>query len=107
MYQINKIANLNFFKFRGFLLTKKIKSKTKKQTLIFLRAPKHFNIGKRKVFSLKNKQNIFFNDYPCSINVMHFSKYTLFFFSLLPLIYKMNVLFNLTSVKINMRTQIK
>lgn len=54
MYKINKkcLITTIYLKFLK-LLKKKSQTKNVKQTLIFLRSPKHFNIGKRKIYSFK------------------------------------------------------
>ena len=61
MYKLNKNTNMTKLILRGNYLTKKFFKKNSKQTLIFLRAPKHFNIGKHKVSSFVNFKSYLYN----------------------------------------------
>jgi hypothetical protein len=49
LYKINKIGTFCLLTSRFTVLTKKQKKKLQIQQLVYLRAPKHFNIGKSKV----------------------------------------------------------
>jgi hypothetical protein len=60
MYQINQECIIESCIIRGVYLTKKRTKKWKKQCTVFLRSPKHFNIGKHKIFSFKTKKNFFY-----------------------------------------------
>lgn len=106
MYKLKKFGNLHTIKIRGIYLTKKIFKKTKKQTLIFLRAPKHFNAGLFKVYSLNN--NSYFNiKTKFLININYLSFYRNYLFSILPIFYKFQPLFLINSLKIKIKTKIK
>ena len=49
MYLINKGGTLKNLCLRGVYLSKKFSKTQNKQTLVYLRAPKHFNIGKQEI----------------------------------------------------------
>lgn len=106
MYKIGKTGMLKKLILRGNYLTKKIFKKNSKQTLIFLRAPKHFNIGKHKVSSFVNykKYEYFFN---YSIPTEQFLKSKIFFFRLFALFHKMHFLYIINSVRISTTVKIK
>ena len=55
LYLINKGGTLKNLCLRGVYLSKKFSKTQNKQTLVYLRAPKHFNIGKQEVLSFRNK----------------------------------------------------
>lgn len=57
MYKINKFGVLKTLCIRSSYLSKKFFKKNSKSTLVYLRSPKHFNIGKHKIFSFKNLHN--------------------------------------------------
>ena len=95
----NKKSLLTKLVFRGILLSKTNIKKNKKQTLIFLRSPKHFNIGKRKVTSFNNKVA-----YSYDTNLLIFTNKlqnnNVFFLTLLSSIVGYNSLFRINSLKI-------
>lgn len=106
MYKINKLSNLNFILLRGNYLTKKVYKKLSKQTLIFLRAPKHFNIGKHKVSSFVNyKKHIYRFSYVFPTNDFIKNKY--FFYKIFSLFHKINLTYSITSIKINTKVKIQ
>lgn len=106
MYKINKINNLYKLCIRGNNLTKKLNKNTTKQTLVFLRAPKHFNIGKRRVLSFKNFHKFFYN-----LNlVLHtriFLKNEQYLFNILNEFHKFHILYRINSIKISSKIKIK
>lgn len=106
MYKINKTIILEKFSLRGNYLTKKIFKKNSKQTLIFLRAPKHFNIGKHKISSFINykKYNYFLN-YQIPTNEFFKNKYL--FYKIYNIFHKFHFLFILNSIKITSSLKIK
>lgn len=106
MYKINKNITLEKFSLRGNYLTKKIFKKNSKQTLIFLRAPKHFNIGKHKVSSFVNfkKYNYYLN---YKIPTNEFFKNKLFFYKIYNIFHKFHFLYILNSIKITTSLKIK
>lgn len=97
---------LTLLTLRGNFLTKKFFKKNSKQTLIFLRAPKHFNIGKHKVSSFNNfyGYNYKFN---YKIPTEQFLNNKLLFLNLFPLFHKIHFLYCLTSIKILTKIKIK
>ena len=100
MYKIKKNSLLSLITLRGHYLTKKIVPKTSKQTLVFLRAPKHFNIGKHKVHSFLNFKKILYQvNY--KVPSLHFVQNKLTFFKLFNSFHKYNLLYSLASVKLN------
>jgi len=106
LYKLNKYGILNILKLRGIYLTKKINKKSKKQTLIFLRAPKHFNIGKFKIFFLNNKKSFkILSNFP--INIQFIESYKIFLISFLFNFYKLQSLFFTNSIKLNIKYKIK
>jgi hypothetical protein len=91
---------------RGNYLTKKFFKKNSKQTLIFLRAPKHFNIGKHKVSSFVNFKSYLYNvNYSLFISQFLLNKN--FFFSILTLFHKLNILYVINSIKVKTKIKIK
>lgn len=106
MYKINKITILEKFLLRGNYLTKKIFKKNSKQTLIFLRAPKHFNIGKHKISSFVNfkKYNYFLN-YKVPTNEFLKNKY--FFYKIYNIFHNFHFLYIINSIKITSSLKIK
>jgi hypothetical protein len=91
---------------RGYNLTKKLNKKQKKSTLVFLRAPKHFNIGKRKVHSFKNYNKIIYK-LNLKIPLIFFLKNFSIFFSVLQNFHKFNLLYKIFSIKISLKVKIK
>lgn len=106
MYKLNKISILQKFVLRGNYLTKKMFKKNSKQTLIFLRAPKHFNIGKHKISSFVNyhKHEYFFN---YLLPTKQYLNNKSFFLKLFTLFHKINFLYIVNSVKITSKVKIK
>ena len=106
MYKLNKNTNMTKLILRGNYLTKKFFKKNSKQTLIFLRAPKHFNIGKHKVSSFVNFKSYLYNvNYSLFISQFLLNKN--FFFSILTLFHKLNVLYVTNSIKVKTKIKIK
>lgn len=106
MYKLNKTSILTKYILRGNYLTKKIFKKNSKQTLIFLRAPKHFNIGKHKVSSFVNYHKYEYNfDY--KLPTEHFLENKIFFLKLFSLFHKMHFLFIMNSLRITTKVKIK
>ena len=106
MYKINKIINLTKFSLRGNYLTKKIFKKNSKQTLIFLRAPKHFNIGKHKISSFTNfKKYHYFLNYKVPTNEFLQNKY--FFYKIYNVFHSFHFLYIINSIKISTFLKIK
>lgn len=106
MYKLNKISKLNFLILRGNYLTKKMFKTLSKQTLIFLRAPKHFNIGKHKVSSFVNYKNYRYN-FNYIFPTQSFITNKFFFYRLYTLFHKLNLTYNITSIKINTKVKIR
>lgn len=106
MYKINKICSLNYIRLRGHYLTKKVFKKISKQTLIFLRAPKHFNIGKHKVSSFVNFKT---HNYKVNFKLptTNFIKNKFLFYYLFSTFHKINIHYSITSIKLNIKTKIK
>lgn len=96
MYLYSKKSVLLNLVFRGVILSKT--KKNKKQTLIFLRSPKHFNVGKRKVISFNNKAVYTYNiKLPIFTNNL---KNNTFFLILMGSVVSYNTLFRINSLKI-------
>jgi hypothetical protein len=106
LYKINKTSILSKFILRGNYLTKKVLKKTSKQTLIFLRAPKHFNIGKRKVSSFVNYKKFIYN-FNFKLPTSQYTKNGGTFFRFFSLFHKLNFLYIVNSVRITTKVKIK
>jgi hypothetical protein len=106
LYKINKASILEKFVLRGNYLTKKILKNTSKQTLIFVRAPKHFNIGKRKVSSFVNYKKFVYN-LNFNVPTTELSKNGKTFFKFFSLFHKLNILYIVNSVRISSKVKIK
>lgn len=91
---------------RGIFFSKKFLKKNKKQVLVFLRSPKHFNIGKRKVFSFKNTHHSF-----VSLNLPIILNYFLFnsnvYYNFLINHYIFIIPFRITSLRTTTKVVIK
>lgn len=106
MYYINKFSIINNIVLRGNYLTKKILKKNSKQTLIFLRSPKHFNIGKHKVSSFLNYKKYKYNlNYKIFTNHYLINQYLLF--NIFIHFHKLHFLFNISSIRSTIKTKIK
>lgn len=106
MYKINKTSSLTYIMLRGNYLTKKVFKKISKQTLIFLRAPKHFNIGKHKVSSFLNfKTHLYKVNF--KLPTTSFIKNKFLFYYLFSTFHKININYAITSIKLNIKTKIK
>lgn len=105
MYKIKKNSQLTLITLRGHYLTKKIIPKISKQTMVFLRSPKHFNIGKHKVHSFLNFKKIL---YPVNYQVptYHFIQNKITFFKLFNMFHKYNLLYSLTGIKLKITQNI-
>lgn len=102
---INKHAVLRNITLRGYFVSKQFLKKNKRQSLIYLRSPKHFNIGKQKVFSFNNKFFFSYNFnksifYPYILNNKSFN----YFYYLKN--YATNLNFKVSSFKISTTTTI-
>lgn len=106
MYKLHISCNLNFLNIRGIYFSKKLTKKHKKNTLVYLRSPKHFNIGKHKVFSFNNINTLLIN-LKLKIPLLFVLKNTLFFYKILQQIYRYKLLFRFNSIRINTTTKIK
>lgn len=103
MYKINNKFNLKKIIIRGINLSKKQNIKLQKQTMVFLRAPKHFNIGKHKILSFKNKKIIQYN-----INIFFYYKMfysSIFYFAFINYYrqYNLNLLINSINVEVKLK----
>jgi NADH:ubiquinone oxidoreductase subunit 3 (subunit A) len=106
LYKICKTSILTKLTLRGNFLTKKFFKKNSKQTLIFLRAPKHFNIGKHKVSCFKNFYKYMYN-FNYKLPTEQFLNNKLLFLSFFSLFHKIHFLYVITSIKISTKVKIK
>ena len=104
MYLLNKAGILNEYTIRGIYLTKKKTKKWKKQTLVYLRSPKHFNIGKHKILSFNTnaKYKYILN---MNINYLSFIK-NKNFINLYSIFHKINILYRINSIKTKIKTKV-
>ena len=107
MYKVKNYCWLKNINLRGYFFTKKIKNKSKKHCLVFLRAPKHFNAGLHKVFFLKNYKKQIFYLKNFLINFKYFSRYLKFIFFYINFLYKISLSYNITSLSLNIQVKIK
>ena len=106
MYKLNKNSRLTNITLRGNYLTKKILKKNNKQTLIFLRAPKHFNIGKHKISSFVNFYKYSY-DLKFKLSTKQFLINKNFFFNFFTVFHKIHFLYIINSIRIKATVQIK
>lgn len=106
MYKISNHSKLQTLMIRGNYLSKKFLVKNRKGVLVYLRSPKHFNIGKHKVFSFNNlfKEKLSFN---VSIYLPILLKCPLYFFKFLLKNTNMHHLKKINSLRITLTTNIK
>ena len=106
MYKINVESIIKKLVNRGIYLSKKFNKKTHKSTLIYLRSPKHFNIGKHKIFSFKNK---YLNqlDLNHKIFTKTIIKYEQYYFKLIYKFQHTHSLKRINSLRITLKTKIK
>ncbi len=105
MYKINSVTNLNYLAIRGVFITKKLSKKIKTQSMVFLRAPKHFNIGKHKILSFNTKKSYVLKT-KLKMHSICIIKHNKFFFNLLNNIIKVHPLYNVKSLVINTKINI-
>jgi hypothetical protein len=102
LYLYSKKSILINLIFRGVYLSR-IKN-NKKQTLIFLRSPKHFNVGKRKVISFNNKKaEVYSLNLQTSTDSLN---HPLFYSNLLLKTLLFNNRFRVNSTKVTLKTKI-
>ncbi len=106
MYKLSQKATVYQFYIRGIFFSKKFLKKKNKQTLIFLRSPKHFNIGKRKVLAFNNNYNYNLN-INLHINLLRFFKNKLLMYYLLISFFKLNLLYRINSIRFKTKIYIK
>ena len=77
-----------------------------RQSLVFLRAPKHFNIGKHKVFSFKNFYKKFYN-----LNLFFYLFFYLnnnkLLYNIITEFHKFHLLYKISSMKITIKVKIQ
>jgi hypothetical protein len=106
LYFIKNIIILKELYLRGYNLTKKLNKHQKKGTLVFLRPPKHFNIGKRKVHSFRNYQTFSHKlNLKAPFSLALKSPYR--FFAILIEKHQFNLLYSISSIKITFKAKIK
>lgn len=106
MYLINRGGTLTSLSLRGVYLSKKFSKKYSKQTLIYLRAPKHFNIGKQKVLSFRTKfTHTYTSNWAASTVIL--LKYPQFFFKVTSNVFKFHHLKQINSVRVCLKLKLK
>jgi len=105
LYTLKNTSELNIIGIRGYNLTKKLNKKQSRGSLVFLRPPKHFNIGKRKVYSFRNYQKFIYH-VKLFIPTPFIIKNPYRVFYLLKEIHKFHLLYNISSIKISLKTKI-
>ena len=104
MYKLNKSGFLTEYVLRGVYLTKKKTKKWKKQSMVYLRSPKHFNIGKHKILSFNTLKNYkYILNYKINFLLL-IKKNNLF--NIYSIFHKINILYRVNSVKINVNVKI-
>ncbi len=106
MYLISNESTLSKVVTRGIFLSKKFNKKNHKSTLVYLRSPKHFNIGKHKIFFFKNryKDELFFS-MKISTKILIF--YEHYFFKIIFKLLNIHNLKRINSIRVNTKTKIK
>lgn len=106
MYKISKNGCLKQLYIRGYNLTKKLNKNQTKHSLVFLRAPKHFNIGKHKVLSFKN---YYTHSYYTNIKipVLFFMKNPQQLYNFIIEFHKFHLLYKIASIKVTVKVKIK
>lgn len=106
MYHVSKFSVISNLVLRGNYLTKKVLKKNTKQTLIFLRSPKHFNIGKHKVSSFVNYKKYSYKlNYKIPTN--HYLNNQYLLFNIFIHFHKLHFLFNMSSIRSTIKIKIK
>lgn len=106
MYYLKKKSLLTNITLRGIFLSKKYNKIQKKQIMVFLRAPKHFNIGKHKIKSFNNKHNITYNTH-IFLLINFFTKNSSLMYKLFTNTHKFNNLYKINSIKTTIKVKIK
>lgn len=97
MYLLGGRGVLNSIHTRGVFLSKKFLKVNREQTLVYLRSPKHFNIGKQRIISFNNyKSFLLITNVAVHINTLMDKPN--FFKKLANLQFKNNILFKINSV---------
>lgn len=109
MYKINKSTTIYDYVARGVFTSNKANlavKKNKKQTVIFLRSPKHFNIGKHKIFFFNNfyKKQII-DKRPLPLKPLLLNK--CYIFNLFVRKFNFSFSYKFTSIRIKTKTKIK
>lgn len=105
MYKINNNINIQKIFIRGYHLTKKLNKYQSRHSLVFLRAPKHFNIGKHRVLSFKN-QNTFLYNVNLNIPTRILIQYPTQLYNVLLHFHKFHLLHKIVSLKISAKLKI-
>lgn len=106
MYLISNNSKLEYIALRGYFISKKNLKKNNYQCLVYLRSPKHFNIGKQKVFSFNSK---FFYKFTVQKKIYYNKTITNneFNYPIFLKNFKPNVNFKHTSTKVTVTSHIK
>lgn len=106
MYLLGNRCEITGISVRGIFLSKNFLKKNKTQTLVYLKSPKHFNVGKQKVLSFNNE---FRYQYLLKLKTLLFLflKNQHYFFKLITTFFKFHIPFRINSLKIITKTKIK
>ena len=105
MYKLSNLSIIQSLTSRGVFLSKKFNKKNHKNTLVYLRSPKHFNIGKHKIFSYKNKFMDLL-DLNHKVTTKTLIKYEQYFFKLMYKLKHTHSLKHTNSLRVNLKTKI-
>lgn len=109
MYKLNKSTTICNYVTRGIFTSNKANmaaKKNKKQTVIFLRSPKHFNIGKHKIFFFNNFYKIkVIENRPLPIRPLISNK--CYIFNLFIRKFNFSFFYKFTSIRVKTKTKIK
>jgi hypothetical protein len=106
LYFIKNSSILDNIYLRGYNLTKKLNKNQKKGSLVFLRAPKHFNIGKRKIYSFKNYSSFLYK-LKIKFPLKSFLNNPSTFIFMLSEFHKFHLLYKLSSIKVTLKIKLK
>lgn len=106
MYKLRKLGDLYKICIRGNNLTKKLNKNNSKQTMVYLRSPKHFNIGKHKILSFLNYFNYnYYLNLKLHVNII--TNHPSFLFNTIVEYHKFHLLHKISSIRITSKIRIK
>jgi len=106
LYKFYKFSDIHKIYIRGNNLTKKLNKNNSKQTMVFLRSPKHFNIGKHKILSFLNHLNYVYN-IKLTLHIDIINKHPTFLYNTIVEYHKFHLLHKISSIRVTSKVKIK